>query len=117
MAGPQQTSQVQKTQNGVTALESAFTGVQTARQDVENMKHNLSQGYAGSDGGRFQKLLDRWDEQAEIISGNLRSMIETLNETLRAQGIQQGSANDAIQQAYDRSDAIFNALAGSTEGR
>ena len=44
-------------------------------------------------------------------------MIETLNETLRAQGVQQGSANDAIQQAYDRSDAIFNALAGSTEGR
>lgn len=109
-----QQSLASATQNGVTALEMAFTGVQTSRQDVENMKHNLSSGYAGSDGGAFQKLLDRWDAQAEIISGNLRDMITTLEETMRAQGIQQSTANDSIQQAYNRSEEIFNALAGST---
>ena len=39
-------------------------------------------------------------------------MIDTLNETLRAKGLQQGSAVQSIQQAYDRSEAIFNELAG-----
>ncbi|MFE1246557.1 hypothetical protein [Streptomyces sp. NPDC058735] len=112
-----QQSLASATQNGVTALEMAFTGVQKSRQDVENMKHNLSSGYAGSDGGAFQKLLDRWDAQAEIISGNLRDMITTLEETMRAQGIQQATANESIQQAYNRSEEIFNALAGSTAGR
>ncbi|MFH9612031.1 hypothetical protein [Streptomyces sp. NPDC017448] len=112
-----QQSLASATQNGVTALEMAFTGVQNSRQDVENMKHNLASGYAGSDGGAFQKLLDRWDQQAEIISSNLRDMITTLEETMRAQGIQQNNSNDAIQQAFSRSEAVFNALAGSTAGR
>jgi hypothetical protein len=112
-----QQSLASATQNGVTALEMAFNGVQTSRQDVENMKHNLASGYAGSDGGAFQKLLDRWDAQAEIISGNLRDMITTLEETMRAQGIQQSAASESIQQASNRSEDIFNALAGSTAGR
>jgi len=113
MAGQgKQQSLASATQNGVTALEQAFTGVQNCRQDVENMKHNLSSGYTGSDGGEYQKLLERWDQQAEVISTNLRSMIDTLNETLRAQGMQQGSANQSIQEAYSRSDAIFEALKG-----
>lgn len=107
-----QQSQADATRNGVTALEQAFSGVQRCRQDVENMKHNLSSGYSGSDGGAFQKLLERWDQQAEIISNNLQNMIETLNETLKAQGQQQGSSNQAIQEAYSRSEAIFEALRG-----
>ncbi len=106
-----QQSLASATQNGVTALEMAFTGVQNSRQDVENMKHNLASGYSlSSDGGAFQKLLDRWDQQAEIISSNLRDMITTLEETMRAQGIQQNNSNDAIQQAFNRSEEVFNAL-------
>ncbi|WP_455356642.1 hypothetical protein [Streptomyces sp. SYSU K217416] len=117
MAGTGQQSLASATQNGVTALEMAFTGIQNCRQDVENMKHNLSSGYAGSDGGAFQKLLDRWDAQAEIISKNVRDMTTTLEETMRAQGIQQTTANESIQQASNRADEIFNSLAGSTAGR
>ncbi|GAA2348829.1 WXG100 family type VII secretion target [Streptomyces sp. NPDC004959] len=116
-AGARQQSLASATQNGVTALDSAFNGVQNCRQDVENMKHNLSSGYAGSDGGAFQNLLDRWDQQAEIISKNLRDMITTLEETMRAQGIQQAQSNEAIQQQSNRADEIFNSLAGSTAGR
>ncbi|KUM85001.1 WXG100 family type VII secretion target [Streptomyces pseudovenezuelae] len=107
-----QQSEEQATRNGVTALEQAFSGVQRCRQDVDSMKNTLSSGYAGSDGGAFQQLLERWDQQAEIISVNLNSMIDTLNETLRAKGLQQGAAVQSIQEAYDRSEAIFNELAG-----
>jgi uncharacterized protein YukE len=111
MAGVQQ-SQAQATTNGVNALEMAFSGIQKCRQDVENMKFNLSSGYKGSDGGAFQDLLRRWDDQAEVISKNVRDMVDTLNDTLKQQGLQQGSNNDSVQQAYNQSESVFNALSG-----
>ncbi|MFJ1746194.1 WXG100 family type VII secretion target [Streptomyces sp. NPDC088116] len=114
MAGPsgRQQSEDQATANGITALESAFTGVQNCRQDVENMKNNLSSGYKGGDGGAYQKLLEAWDRQAEIISVNLQNMTDTLEETRRAKGMQQVESSDAIEQQRGRADAIFNALHG-----
>ncbi|GGZ00851.1 hypothetical protein [Streptomyces poonensis] len=111
MAGMQQ-SEERATRNGVQALEQAFSGIQNCRQDVENMKHNLASGLKGSDGKAYQDLLKLWDDQAEVISTNVRDMIETLNETLRAQGLAQGSSNEAINQAYSGSQAIFDALKG-----
>ncbi|MDH6624497.1 uncharacterized protein YukE [Streptomyces sp. LBL] len=114
MAGPngRQLSEDQATANGITALGSGFDGVQRCRQDVESMKNNLGSGYGGGDGGAYQKLLEAWDRQAEVISVNLRSMIETLEETRKAKGMQQSQASEAVQQQHNRADAIFNALHG-----
>ncbi|MFB8775233.1 hypothetical protein [Streptomyces broussonetiae] len=111
-AGGMQQSQAQATRNGIQALESAFTGVQNCRQDVENMKFNLASGLKGSDGKAFQDLLKLWDDQAEIISRNVRDMVDTLNETLRVQGMTQGSNNEAVNTAYHQSQAVFDALQG-----
>ncbi|MEU3557060.1 hypothetical protein [Streptomyces fragilis] len=111
MAGFQQ-SEEQATRNGIQALESAFTGVQNCRQDVENMKFNLASGLKGSDGKAFQDLLKLWDDQAEIISRNVREMVDTLNETLRVQGLTQGSNSEAINTSYTQSQAVFDALSG-----
>ena len=111
MAGFQQ-SEEQATRNGIQALESAFTGVQNCRQDVENMKFNLASGLKGTDGKAFQDLLKLWDDQAEIISKNVRDMVDTLNETLRVQGLTQGSNNDSINSAYTQSQSIFDTLQG-----
>jgi uncharacterized protein YukE len=116
MAGMQRAEE-QATRNGIQALEMAFSGVQSRRQDVENTKHGMISALQGSDGGAFQKLLDSWDEHAEIISKNLQDMINQLNETLRAQGMTQGSSNEAINQAYSQSQSIFDNLMGSTSGR
>lgn len=111
MAGFQQ-SQEQATRNGIMALEQAFTGVQNCRQDVENMKFNLSSGLKGSDGKAFQDLLKLWDDQAEVISRNVRDMVDTLNETLRTQGLTQGSNNESISTAYNQSQSVFDTLSG-----
>ncbi|GAA2328104.1 hypothetical protein [Streptomyces cuspidosporus] len=112
-----QRAEEQATRNGIQALEMAFSGVQSRRQDVENTKHGMMQALQGSDGGAFQKLLDSWDEHAEIISKNLQDMINQLNETLTQQGLTQGSSNEAIDQAYSQSATIFDNLMGSTAGR
>ncbi|MFF4172332.1 hypothetical protein [Streptomyces sp. NPDC001744] len=116
MAGMQRAEE-QATRNGIQALEMAFSGVQSRRQDVENTKHGMMSALQGSDGGAFQKLLDSWDEHAEIISKNLQDMINTLNETLSAQGMTQGSSNEAINQAYSQSQTVFDNLMGSTGGK
>lgn len=105
-------SEVSATQNGIQSLEMAFTSVQTRRQDLENTKANLATSHQGSDGQEYQKLLTQWDEQAEVISRNLRDVINAMNETLREQGIAQGSANDSINQAYGKSQSVFDALSG-----
>ncbi|MFF2525166.1 hypothetical protein [Streptomyces liangshanensis] len=111
MAGMQQ-SEAQATRNGVQALEQAFTGIQNCRRDVENMKFNLSSGLKGTDGKAFQDLLKQWDDQAEVISRNVMSMVDTLNETLKQQGMVQGASNEAINQAYSQSQSVFDALRG-----
>ncbi|MBB5939704.1 hypothetical protein [Streptomyces zagrosensis] len=111
MAGMQQ-SEAGATQNGIQALEQAFTGVQNCRQDVENMKFNLASGLKGSVGKEYRDLLQQWDEQAEIISINVRDMVETLTETLRTQGHTETTSNDSIRQAYSQSQSVFDALKG-----
>ncbi|WP_328583212.1 hypothetical protein [Streptomyces sp. NBC_00370] len=98
------------TRNGINALEQAFSGVQRSRQELENTKNNV--GVGGDVGGNFRALLDKWDDQAEIISKNLRDMVNELNNTLQQSGQTRGSANDDVNQAYQRADSIFNALAG-----
>ncbi|MGP3985814.1 hypothetical protein [Streptomyces sp. 3N207] len=77
----------------------------------------MSTAVGGSVGKNYRDLLDAWDQQAEIISKNLRDMVEQLNETLRQQGLTEGSSNDAINQQYQESGRIFDELAGpSTAG-
>ena len=112
-----QRAEEQATRNGIEALETAFSGVQNRRQEVENTKHGMMSALQGSDGNAFQKLLDSWDEHAEIISKNLQDMINQLNDTLTAQGLTQGSSNEAVNQAYSQSATIFDNLMGSTAGR
>lgn len=116
MAGMQRSDE-QGTRNGIQALEMAFSGVQSRRQDVESTKHGMMSALQGSDGGAFQKLLDSWDEHAEIISKNLQDMINQLNETLSSKGMTQGSSNEAVNQAYSQSQTIFDGLMGSTAGK
>ncbi|NSC24347.1 hypothetical protein FM076_25630 [Streptomyces albus subsp. chlorinus] len=116
MSGMQRAEE-QATRNGIQALEMAFSGVQRSRQDVENTKHGMISALQGSDGNAFQRLLDSWDENAEIISRNLQEMIDQLNETLRNQGLTQGSSNEAVNEAFSQSQTIFDNLMGSTAGK
>ncbi|GAA0328624.1 hypothetical protein NE235_20350 [Actinoallomurus spadix] len=111
MADMQQ-SQVRATQNGIKALEMAFSGITRIRQDVQSTRFNLAAGYQGKDGWSFQKLVESWEDQADIILRNLRDMVNKLNDTLTAQHQQQGSANDQINQGYQQAQAVFDALHG-----
>lgn len=112
MAQGMQQSQENATRNGIQALESAFSGVLRCRQDVEATRFNLSSGYKGSDGGAFGKLIESWEQQADIILRNVEDMVQALNETLTAQGKQQGSSNENINQAYSQSQGVFDTLTG-----
>ncbi|MEU5023503.1 WXG100 family type VII secretion target [Streptomyces milbemycinicus] len=100
------------TRNGISSTEEAFANIQVCRQDVENTKMNVGGSYGGSDGQKYQDLLQAWDDQAEVISRNLNDVIDTLNETLRANNLTQGSQKDAVDQEYTQSKAIFDALRG-----
>jgi early secretory antigenic target protein ESAT-6 len=107
-----QQSEVTATKNGISALETAFTGITKIRQDVESTRFNLASGYKGTDGGKFQDLVNNWEQQADVILGNLSDMVDKLNQTLTSHHQQQGSSHDAIDQAFNQADAIFNALHG-----
>ncbi|MFJ9562773.1 hypothetical protein ACIRQQ_22340 [Streptomyces fuscichromogenes] len=110
--GNMQQSEVAATRSGITALEEAFNGVLKSRQDVENTRNNLASGYKGSDGSAFQQLVSSWEGQCDVVLGNLKSMIETLNHTLAVHQQQQGSTKDEINQAYSQSASVFDTLAG-----
>ncbi|GLY86786.1 hypothetical protein [Actinoallomurus iriomotensis] len=111
-ANGMQQSQVSATKNGINALEQAFTGITKIRQDVESTRFNLASGYKGSDGGKFGDLVNGWEQQCDVILGNLRDMVDKLNQTLTAQHQQQGSSNEQINQAYSQSQSVFDALHG-----
>ncbi|MEV1046871.1 hypothetical protein [Streptomyces sp. NPDC049916] len=111
-AGVQQSSE-SSTRNGIQALEMAYSGVQRILQDVHSTKGNLASTYQGSDGNRYGQLLDKWDDQVVIILKNLEDMIDKLNTSLVQHGLTQGSSNDAIDQAFNASEAAFDALSGS----
>ncbi|MER5936922.1 hypothetical protein ABT121_06310 [Streptomyces sp. NPDC001928] len=96
------------TRNGINALEQAFSAVQRSRQEVENTKYQVGMG--GSTGGKYQELLTKWDNQAEVISRNLKEMIDELNNTLRESGLTEGSTNDTVNQAYQQSQSVFDTL-------
>jgi uncharacterized protein YukE len=110
--GNGQMSNEQATRNGIQALESAFTGIQKSRQDVDTTATTLSVGFGGGDGSQFQQLLHQWDDYANVIQKNLEDMINQLNHTLQEHGKTQGSSNEAINQAYKQADSIFDQLTG-----
>ncbi|MFC4034382.1 hypothetical protein ACFO3J_23305 [Streptomyces polygonati] len=112
MAGNGQQSSEQSTRNGIQALEMAFNGILKSRQDVDNTRATLGQGYQGSDGGQFGALLTQWDSQANVILRNLEDVIDKLNTSLTEHNKQQGSSNDAINQAYNSSQSAFDQLSG-----
>lgn len=107
-----QQSEVRATKNGIQALESAFSGISRIKQDVQSTRYNLSAGYKGSDGGAFQKLVEDWEEQADVILKNLEEMVDRLNQTLTRHQQQQGSSNDQINQGFQQARAVFDALHG-----
>jgi uncharacterized protein YukE len=111
-ANGMQQSSVSGTKNGINALEQAFTGITKIRQDVESTRFNLASGYKYEDGEAFQRLINGWEQQADVILGNLRDMIDKLNHTLASHQQVQGSNNDQINQAYNQSQSVFDALHG-----
>ncbi|MFJ4622375.1 hypothetical protein [Streptomyces sp. NPDC088812] len=113
MAGNLRQGDVQATRNGIQALESAFTGVVRSRQDVEATRNNLAAGYKGSDGLAYANLLQEWEKQAVVIGNNLKDMIDSLNTTLSAMHQDQGSSNEAINQAYQASSSVFDQMMGT----
>ncbi|MFJ5220809.1 hypothetical protein ACIP98_39860 [Streptomyces sp. NPDC088354] len=112
MAGNGQQSNEQSTRNGIQALESAFSGIMKCRQDVDNTRATLSAGYQGSDGAQFGTLLTQWDGQCNNILRTLEDMVDKLNQSLMQHGKAQGASNDAINQAYNQSQAAFDQLVG-----
>ncbi|MEU9386043.1 hypothetical protein AB0D38_36095 [Streptomyces sp. NPDC048279] len=105
-------SEEHATRNGIMALEAAFSGILKSRQDVENTRFALSSGYQGSDGQAYQKLVQEWEGQADVILRNVEDMVEALNHTLTEQGRQQGSSNEAIEAEFQQSQSVFDTLAG-----
>ncbi|MGW3150332.1 hypothetical protein ACWDG1_37895 [Streptomyces sp. NPDC001177] len=103
-------AQESATRNGIQALEMAFSGILRCRQDVENTRFNLSSGYQGVDGAKYQELIKNWEEQADLILQNVRDMIDALNTTLAENNRQQGAADDAIQQEFSRNSSVFDVL-------
>jgi uncharacterized protein YukE len=110
-SGMQQSS-VQGTKKGIHALEQAHSGIMKCRQDVEATRNNLASHYRGGDGKAFQDLVNKWEEQADIILRNLQSMVDRLNETLAHHQQQQGSSHDSISQAGSRTAGVFEELRG-----
>ncbi|WEH43413.1 hypothetical protein OG233_30040 [Streptomyces sp. NBC_01218] len=108
MSGVQ--SEAGATQNGIRALKQAFTGILNSRQDVQNTRTDLSSTYAGSDGGKYGELLDKWDDQVDIILTNLQSMVDELTETAKQHQFAQDTAGQDINTAYSQADAVFDAL-------
>lgn len=98
------------TRKGINALEQAFSGVQRSRQEVETTKADT--GLGGATGAKYVDLLNSWDERAEQISKNLQQMIDKLNETLQQSGLTIGSTSDEVNQEFQRSQSIFDALNG-----
>ncbi|MGW2014587.1 hypothetical protein [Streptomyces sp. NPDC001927] len=110
--GNGQQSEEGATRNGIQALELAFSGIVKCRQDVDSTRSGLGTGYGGSDGGQFGGLLEQWGDQTEVILANLQDMIEKLNMSLVEHGKAQGSANEAINQAYSQSQSAFDQMMG-----
>jgi uncharacterized protein YukE len=106
-------SNEQSTRNGIQALESAFSGIMRCRQDVDGTRAGLAPGYGGEDGRAYGQLLEQWDAQCNVILKNLEDMIDKLNTSLQHHHKTQGSANDAINQAFSKADAAFQDLVGS----
>ncbi|KAK1183468.1 WXG100 family type VII secretion target [Streptomyces sp. NBS 14/10] len=100
------------TRNGISSTEEAFSNIQVCRQDVESTKMNLGNAYGGSDGKKYQELMQQWDDQAEVISKNLNDVIDQLNETLRANNLTQGSQQEAVDQEFSQAQSIFDSLHG-----
>jgi early secretory antigenic target protein ESAT-6 len=107
-----QKSSYTATVNGIRALDMALKGVDRIRKDVDSTGARLMSGYRGSDGGQFQKLLTQWDDQANVITKNLKDMMEALNNTLRVHGETQRTTNDWVGTSSQKSSAVFDTLAG-----
>jgi early secretory antigenic target protein ESAT-6 len=107
-----QHSSRQATVNGISALGMALRGVDRIRKDVESTGGRLMAGYRGVDGGQFQNLLNRWQEQAGIIAKNLKDVQDELTNTMQKHGQTQQTTTNLVGNASQRSSAVFDALAG-----
>lgn len=108
-----QQSEEQATRGGIMALETAFSDISRRQHDVQSTAGNLANSYQGADGGKFKQLMETWDGHVDTILINLDRMVDELNETLREQGLVQGSSSEAIDAEYSRSTAVFDELNGT----
>ncbi|WP_103503014.1 MULTISPECIES: hypothetical protein [Streptomyces] len=112
MAEGLQASEESATRSGIQALGTASSGVTRCIGEVENTKNNLLRSYKGADGQEYKNLIESWELQAGIIHTNLTDMINALEETLQAHGLQQSRAKDEIHQRQSQSNAVFDTLQG-----
>lgn len=100
------------TRNGISSTEEAYNGIRRVRQDVDGTRIDASSAFGGSDGAKYQDLLRQWDDQAQVISDNLRDVIEALNETSAENRRTQESQKEAVERRSAQSHAVFDALHG-----
>ncbi|MFF3243736.1 hypothetical protein ACFYWY_08375 [Streptomyces sp. NPDC002870] len=105
-----QQSEETATRNGIKALEQAYSGVMRCQQDVQSTRYAIAGGYGGSDGKKYQELLEQWDNHVDTILVNLDQMVHELNDTLGEHRRVQGSSNEAVDREYDRSTDVFHTL-------
>ncbi|MDG9706294.1 hypothetical protein [Streptomyces sp. DH37] len=112
MAGEMLQSSETATRNGIQALEMAYSGIFKCRQDVTDTRVGLNPHLGGAIGAKYDNLIRKWEDKADLILNALESMVNELNETLRVYGLQEGSSLENIDQQYAQDEEVFDALTG-----
>ncbi|MGC4983040.1 hypothetical protein ACLQ18_20795 [Streptomyces sp. DT193] len=114
MSTPIQQSSQSSTLLGINALTSAHTGIQRCKTDVDTTAGGLATSYSSSseDGHEFQKLLQQWDAQAQIILNKLQGLINNLSTTMRHHNATQSANTDMVRTSQSTSDSAYSQLAG-----
>ena len=100
------------TRQGIAALEEAQSSVSTAQESVEADRQDLTAVYRGVDGAKFSELLEKWNNNVNIIQKNLTTMIAELQNSMEGQQATQSQSVDGINTQSSQSDNVFDELSG-----
>lgn len=100
------------TRRGIAALEEAQSSVSASQESVEANRQDLTGAYQGVDGAKFSQLLEKWNENVNVIQNNLHTMIAELQNSMEGQQATQHSSVDDINTQTSRSDNVFDELNG-----
>ncbi|GAB2915346.1 hypothetical protein [Streptomyces heilongjiangensis] len=114
MTTPIQQSSRSSTLLGVNALNTAHTAILRCKNDVDTTAGALATSYsaASEDGAEFQRLLQQWDQQAQIILNKLQGLINHLNVTLQKHTSTQTANTDMLRSSQGAADSAYNQLTG-----